>query len=153
MLSQYLSTNGGKLVNIFIPWRNLVTWNRQTVELFLLQKEKQTNTWKAKKKFTFNKKVAASTSLYCSLAANRWTNKQAESWWCFSIDCTEIFESQHDDDDDDGDIYIMIKCMLSRFAYFVGKIILAGGKIILASGKIILAGGKIGANFTTRQSS
>ena len=31
----------------------------------------------------------------------------------------------------------------SRFAYFVGKIILAGGKIILEGGKIILAGGKI----------
>ena len=29
------------------------------------------------------------------------------------------------------------------FAYFVGKIILAGGKIILAGWKIILAGGKI----------
>ena len=29
------------------------------------------------------------------------------------------------------------------FAYFVGKIILAGEKIILAGGKIILAGGKI----------
>ena len=51
---------------------------------------------------------------------------------------------------------MMMKCLYvcHVFAYFVGKIILAGGKIILAGGNIILAGWKIilAGLVTTRQS-
>ena len=55
------------------------------------------------------------------------------------LNCRLSRQERHDDgDDDDDDIYIMMKCMsvclyvCHVFAYFVGKIILAGGKIILA---------------------
>ena len=92
---------GGKLVNIFILRPNLLPWKCHTVRLhcktkgetnkYLENKIYMVEKWKKRKCSKREKNqviITAFTSLFCFLAANRWTNKQAESWWCFSIHCT-----------------------------------------------------------------
>ena len=55
--------------------------------------------------------------IYCFLAANRWTNKQAESWWCFSCRCSEIFQS----------LFFFIFTTLSFFWQFIYLFVVSCG--------------------------